>query len=67
MDRKQITKRTLSDLERDYGYVPGTPEEQIAMVWPLTREACSLSKEYDAERRLQRHVVRIIRLKDDVD
>jgi len=35
---------------------PGSPAERIGLVWPLTRELASLSKRYDAERRLQRHV-----------
>ena len=45
------------------GFVPGSMSERIAMVWPLTREAVSLGKKYDAEQRLQRHIVRIIRQK----
>lgn len=42
---------------------PGMPQERLAFVWPLTRELCSLSKHYDAEQRLQRHVTRLIRRK----
>lgn len=42
-------------------YVPGTPEERIGLVWPLTQEAASLSGKYDVERRLQRHVTRLVR------
>ncbi len=39
--------------------VPGTPAERIGLVWPLTREVASLSKRYDVERRLQRHVTSV--------
>ena len=49
--------------QKDFGYVPGTPEERIAMVWPLTVEALSLSKKYNVEQPLQRHIVRIKRRK----
>jgi len=47
--------------KRNSGYVPGTAEERISMVWPLTCEAVSLSKKYDVEQELQRHIVNIIR------
>ncbi|MDR2972734.1 MAG: hypothetical protein LBU83_12560 [Bacteroidales bacterium] len=46
---------------RNSGYVPETMEERISMVWPLTREAVSLGKKYDAEQRLQRHIINIVR------
>jgi hypothetical protein len=46
---------------RNDDYVPGTPEERIRLVWPLTREIASLSVKHDAERRLQRHVTCIVR------
>jgi hypothetical protein len=46
---------------RNDDYVPGTPEERICLVWPLTREIASLSVKHDAERRLQRHVTCIVR------
>ncbi len=55
MDREHIVTGRMSD-RRDDGFVPGTPAERIALVWPLTREVASLSKHHDAERRLQRHV-----------
>ena len=45
------------------GYVEGTMCERIGMVWPLTREVVSLSKKYDAEQRLQRHITRFIKQK----
>ena len=61
---RQITRKLrLEDLKEDYGYVDATPEERIGMVWPLTREVCSLSPlhAYNAEQRLQRHITRVIR------
>ena len=48
---------------RNSGYVPGPMSERVALVWPLTLEAISLSGKYDAEQRLQRHITRIIRKK----
>jgi hypothetical protein len=63
---KTITVIKTSD-PRNCGYVPGTMAERIAMVWPLTCEAASLSGKYDTEQRLQRHITRIIRLKDKAD
>jgi len=46
---------------RNSGYVPGTAQERVAMVWPLTCEAVSLGKKYDVEQPLQRHIVTIVR------
>jgi hypothetical protein len=45
----------LSDQEND-AFVPGPASSRLALVWPLTRQAASLSKKHDAERRLQRDV-----------
>jgi len=45
------------------GFVPGSASERLALVWPLTEEAVSLSKKYDAEQRLQRHITRLIKQK----
>ncbi|MCL2762790.1 MAG: hypothetical protein FWD36_06250 [Treponema sp.] len=59
---KTITVIRQSD-SRNSGYVPGTMEERISMVWPLTCEVVSLSKKYDVEQPLQRHIVNIIRKK----
>jgi len=50
----------MSDRRND-DFVPGTPADRISLVWPLTREIASLSKKHDAERRLQRHVTRLVR------
>jgi len=48
---------------KNSGYVPGTKAERISMVWPLTCEIVSLSKKYDVEQPLQRHIINIIRKK----
>ena len=56
---KNITVIRKSD-PKNSGYVHGSMSERIALVWPLTREAVSLSKKYDAEQRLQRHITRLI-------
>jgi len=50
----------MSD-HRNNNYVPGSPAERISMVWPLTIEITSLSKDHNAEQRLQRHVTHLIR------
>ena len=60
LDRQTITKSALRD-HADDNYVPGTIEERILMVWPITREVAALSPQHDVERRLQRHVVRVVR------
>ena len=52
----------MSDRRND-DFVPGTSADRIGLVWLLTREITSLSKKHDAERRLQRHVTRLIRNK----
>jgi len=57
---KVITAMSQSD-RRNSGYVPGTAQERVAMVWPLTCEAVSLGKKYDVEQPLQRHIVTIVR------
>jgi len=45
------------------GYVPGSMSERVSLVWQLTCEAVSLSKKYNVEQRLQRHIVKVIRQK----
>ena len=60
MDRKHTAIFRMSDRRND-DFVPGTPADRISLVWPLTREIASLSKRHDAERRLQRHITRLVR------
>jgi len=62
MNRKRIAVYRMSDRQND-DFVPGTPADRICLVWPLTREIASLSKKHDVERRLQRHVTRLVRRK----
>ena len=60
---KRITVIRQSDPVNSAGnsaYVPGSMSERIALVWPLTREAVSMSKKYNAEQRLQKHITRLI-------
>lgn len=52
----------MSDIRND-DFVSGSPADRIKLVWILTREITSLSKKYDAERRLQRNVTRLIQRK----
>ncbi|MCL2007589.1 MAG: hypothetical protein FWG77_05835 [Treponema sp.] len=56
---KKITICRQND-PKNSSYVPGTMAERIALVWPLTCEAVSLGKKYDAEQRLQRHITRFV-------
>jgi hypothetical protein len=60
MNRTHTVTGRMTDHRND-DYVPGTPEERILLVWPLTREIASLSVKHDAERRLQRHVTCLVR------
>jgi len=60
MDKTRTVLKRMLD-KHDDNFVPGTPGERIGMVWPLTREITSFSKKHDAERRLQRHITRLMR------
>ncbi len=60
MERNQTAIYKMADHWND-DYVSGTPEYRIGLVWPLTREIASLSIKHDAERRLQRHVICLVR------
>jgi len=59
---KSISIIKQSD-KRNSGYVPGSANDRVALVWPLTREAVILGKKYDVEQRLQRHITRVIKNK----
>ena len=59
--QRTVTRLTSRKEHEDDRFVPGTPAERLLMVWPLTREVVSLSPLHDVERRLQRHVVRLVR------
>ena len=60
MDRKHTAIYKMTDKQNN-DYVVGSAEERILLVWPLTKEVASLSKKHDVERRLQRHVTRLMR------
>jgi hypothetical protein len=60
MNRKHTAIYRMTD-NRNVDYVSGTPEDRILLVWPLTKEIASLSVKHDVERRLQRHVTRLVR------
>ena len=62
MNRRHTILRRVTDHWND-DYVPGTPEERMRLVWPLTREIASLSVKHDVERRLQRHITCLVRRK----
>jgi hypothetical protein len=62
MDRKHTEIYKMTDNHKA-DYVAGTPEDRILLVWPLTKEIASLSIKYDVERRLQRHITRLVRRK----
>jgi hypothetical protein len=55
MNRSVTRTGRLSEQSND-DFVPGSPASRIQLVWILTREAASLSRWHDAERRLQRDV-----------
>lgn len=60
MNRQHTVVYRMAEPRND-DFVPGTPEERIALVWTLTKEILSLTGKYDVERRLQRHITRVIR------
>ena len=62
LQRQQLTRFKLQDRD-DNNFVAGSMRERLEMVWEITREVASLSPNHDVERRLQRHIVRVIRAK----
>lgn len=68
MSRSDFDARVgrLAETNADADYLQLTPEERIAMVWPLTVQAWSVmlaarGEHFDAESRLQRDLVDIQR------
>ncbi len=57
---KILSTTRRRDPELGVGSMPITVEERMAAVWELTKELASLSAKYNAEQRLQRHVVRLV-------
>jgi hypothetical protein len=62
-DRARLRK--LSDEDDDF--VDASPAERLGMMWELTAEIWSLQGEDCAQRRLQRHVARLVRQCRDKD
>lgn len=54
-----VRKRRLGDPEPRES--AGTPEECIAMMWELARNTWAFMGHADAEPRLQRHLIRVVR------
>lgn len=54
--KRVLTKVGRITDKRNDDFVPGTPASRIRMVWPLTREVASLSKDFNVRQRLQRDV-----------
>ncbi|MGQ0645069.1 MAG: hypothetical protein ACT4O3_06210 [Elusimicrobiota bacterium] len=52
---------TLKDPSNESWGFDLSPSESLQLVWPLTVDAWSFINPQDAERRLQRHIVRVIR------
>jgi hypothetical protein len=65
MDRTNYTTRltTLKNQNQEHNYDHLTAEERLKLVWPLTVELLSLTENFDAESRLQRHIAKLSRLK----
>ncbi|MDR1124048.1 MAG: hypothetical protein LBL61_05615 [Elusimicrobiota bacterium] len=61
MDRKITFNKVQKNAQSNF--VAGSAEQLVSYVWDLTKEVCALGGKYDAERRLQRHIVRIERRK----
>lgn len=60
---RSVTRLTHLEADDD-GYVEGDPATRIALVWPITREAWAFMRPADAQRRLQRNIVRLVRRED---
>ena len=59
LDRTVV--RLTHGFDDDDGFVDASPGERMGMVWELTRNAWAFMGRDDAERPLQRDVVRLIR------
>ena len=61
MNRRQIARYRSHAEADDGGYMPGTAAERLSAVWELTRDVWAFFQEANAERRLQRDVVVLVR------
>jgi len=60
MDRSKVRVGRMADAP-EVEFVKGILAERIAMVWEITRDAWSMTGEFDAESRLRRDVVHLRR------
>ena len=60
-DRKKIRVGKLSDQGKEDDLRDLTPEERLGIMWQLAQDAWAMKGEGIAERRLPRHVVRVVR------
>lgn len=61
LQKKKVFVKNLHDPTGDTGYVPGSKKQRLLMMWELTKEVWFLKKTKHAQRRLQRHIVNIIK------
>ena len=61
LDRSKFTIKSLNSDDDDF--VQATPAERVSMVWPLTSEIWEIYKPGYAQRRLQRNVTALNRIK----
>jgi hypothetical protein len=56
-----IRKTKLSEQGQETDLQFTTPEERIGMMWQLALDAWAFTEGFDAESRLPRHIVRVLR------
>ena len=61
LNRKIVKLKKMS--KDDDSFVDASPAERISMMWELTVEVWSLKDKSVAQRRLQRHITRLIKRK----
>ena len=60
MNKNVVRLGKIGDIRND-DFIPGSLSSRIALVWPLTKEVASLSKNHNVKRRLQRNVTNLIK------
>ena len=58
---RTVRIRSLTDHTTDRDLPTTTPAERLAMMWQLALDAWAFTGAADAQPRLQRHVVRLVR------
>ena len=56
-----IRRRQLHDETLETDLMNLTPSERIGLMWQVTLDAYAFVPDFDAESRLQRHIVRVLR------